>query len=101
MKQNPLVVSLSAAMILLAGNARAQSPAPSPTSTPPCPGFGWAEGLVKYTAYPAPPFPTDDTANVDAQDCAFHQWSWEAFVWATAIGADGRGRFTTLNNGEE
>jgi hypothetical protein len=79
----------------------AQAPAPTPTPTPPCPGFGWAEGLVKYTAYPAPPFPTNDTANVNAQDCAFHQWSWEAFVWATAIGPDGRARFTTLHNVDE
>jgi len=66
-----------------------------------CPRLGWAEGLVSYTAYPAPPFPTDDTANLNAIDCVFHQWSWEAFVWATAIGPDGRARFTTLNNGEE
>jgi hypothetical protein len=78
--------------------AVAQSPTPSASPTPMCPALGWAEGLVKYTAYPAPPFPTEDTKNVNAQDCAFHQWSWEAFVWATAIGPDGRARFTTLNN---
>jgi hypothetical protein len=66
-----------------------------------CPRLGWAEGLVSYTAYPAPPFPTDDTANLNAIDCVFHQWAWEAFVWATAIGPDGRARFTTLSNGEE
>jgi len=56
---------------------------------------------VKYTAYPAPPFPTDDTKSVSALDCVFPQWSWEAFLWATAIGADGKARFTTLPNVDE
>lgn len=51
--------------------------------------------------YPAPPFPTSDTANNPQTDCAFHQWSWEAFVWATAIGPDGKARFTTLANTDE
>jgi hypothetical protein len=101
MKQPPLVLLSAAALFLVAPPLHGQSPAPSPTATPQCPRFGWAEGLVKYTAYPAPPFPTDDTANVNAGDCAFHQWSWEAFVWATAIGADGRPRFTTLHNVDE
>ena len=96
-----LLVLFASVFFLVTVNARSQSPSPSPTATPLCPGFGWAEGLVKYTAYPAPPFPTDDTQNVNAQDCAFHQWSWEAFVWATAIGSDGRARFTTLHNVDE
>src|ERR1041385_4559104 len=109
MKTNSLVLLVSTILLSLTPIVAAQSPsasesaATSPTATAPpmCPRLGWAEGLVAYTAYPAPPFPTDDTANVNAQDCAFHQWSWEAFVWATAIGTDGRARFTTLNNGEE
>jgi hypothetical protein len=100
---NPKSLGLLAviAIFALTLNVSGQSPTPTPSPTPPCPAFGWAEGLVKYTAYPAPPFPTDDTANVNAQDCAFHQWSWEAFVWATAIGADGRARFATLHNVDE
>lgn len=49
-----------------------------------CPLPGWAEGLVSYTD-PSTKIPTDDTADVNASDCVFHQWSWEAFVWATAI----------------
>jgi hypothetical protein len=109
MKPKSLVLLAIVALFALTQNVFAQSPTPmaSPTPmpsaspTPPCPAFGWAEGLVKYTAYPAPPFPTDDTQNVNAQDCAFHQWSWEAFVWATAIGPDGRARFTTLHNVDE
>ena len=49
-----------------------------------CPPFGWAEGLVHYTGFEAK-FPTEDTKNNPATDCAFHEWSWEAFVWATAL----------------
>lgn len=92
---------LSVALFLSAHTALAQSPAPSPSATPMCPKRGWSEGLVKYTAYPAPPFPSDDTKSITAEDCDFHQWSWEAFVWATAIGPDGRARFTTLHNVDE
>ena len=109
MKKAPLaphVVGLFVALFFVGDSLRAQSPYPSPSPTPTpntaCPlGFGWAEGLVRYTADPAPLFPTEDTANLSAPDCAFHQWSWEAFVWATAIGPDGRARFTTLHNGNE
>src|ERR1041385_9074102 len=109
MKTNSLVLLVSTILLSLTPIVAAQSPsasesaATSPTATAPpmCPRLGWAEGLVAYTAYPAPPFPTDDTANVNAQDCAFHQWSWEAFVWATAIGSDGSARFPAFNNGEE
>jgi hypothetical protein len=46
-------------------------------------------------------FPTTDTRPVPTPDCNFHEWSWEAFVWATALIADpGSGttvpRFMTL-----
>jgi len=109
MKIKPSILLVFAILLSFAPMVAAQSPSASESATasptaspqPICPRLGWAEGLVAYTAYPAPPFPTDDTANVNAQDCAFHQWSWEAFVWATAIGPDLRPRFTTLNNGEE
>lgn len=50
---------------------------------PGCPAFGWSEGLGQYLS-PTAVFPTDDTKNLNAPDCVFHQWSWEAFVWATA-----------------
>lgn len=101
MKTNLLSVLVSAIPFLLAPLAGAQSPTPTATANPMCPKLGWAEGLVKYTAYPAPPFPTDDTRSVSALDCSFQQWSWEAFVWATAIGPDGRARFATLRNIDE
>jgi hypothetical protein len=99
MKPTPLVLLATAAFFVFATEICAQSPTPSPT--PLCPQFGWAEGLGKYTVYPAPPFPTEDTVNPQAEDCVFHQWSWEAFVWATAIGSDNRARFTTLHNVDE
>src|SRR3954469_2686892 len=97
------VVLLALLALLFGRTVGAQSPTPTPTASPnpTCPKFGWAEGLANYVAYPAPPFPTEDTANLEAEDCLFQQWSWEAFVWATAIGSDGRARFTTLHNGEE
>jgi hypothetical protein len=101
MKNKPLVFSMSAALFLQAAVGSAQTPTPTASPNPTCPKFGWAEGLANYIAYPAPPFPTEDTANLSAEDCLFHQWSWEAFVWATAIGSDGHARFMTLHNGEE
>lgn len=116
MKTKPLVLLASAIFFSIAGVSLAQSSpsqgaTPCPTPTPPCPntspfppcplGVGWAEGLVQYTKYPAPPFPTSETKSLCAVDCNFQQWSWEAFVWATAIGADGRARFTTFGNVDE
>lgn len=65
---------------------------------PGCPSFGWSEGLVAYLS-PTAAFPTDDTKNLNTPDCIFHQWSWEAFVWATALinGPGGKmPRFMTL-----
>ena len=66
--------SLAVCSVSLSSRATAQS----------CPSLGWEEGLVNYLK-PDAPFPTNDTANVNAPDCAFHQWSWEAFIWATAL----------------
>src|SRR5688572_24485293 len=58
-----------------------------------CPqGFGWAEGLPRYFNADAQ-LPTAFSA--DADDCLFHQWSWEAFSWATAM-VDGKPRFMSL-----
>jgi hypothetical protein len=72
-----------------------------------CPNrMGWAEGLV-FNAGPKAAFPVNDTAIKTVKgvnhpdDCDFHEWSWEAFVWATGIGTDGRARFTTLHNADE
>ena len=100
MKTIPLflqTIGFFVALLCAGHNLSAQSPPPSPPLS--CPlGFGWAEGLVQYTAYPAPPFPTQDTANNPTTDCAFHQWSWEAFVWATAIDSTGQPRFLGLGN---
>jgi hypothetical protein len=101
MKEKPrhaLIVTLTAAAIGFAGafgnEAAAQTPAKN------CPERGWSEGLVRYLA-PTFPFPTSDTKNLPTPDCDFHQWSWEAFVWATALINDpGSGatvpRFMTL-----
>jgi hypothetical protein len=68
----------------------------SETSLSGCPmGFGWSEGLGKYLL-PDAQMSTDDTANIPTPDCAFHQWSWETFVWANALDTEGTPRFMTL-----
>jgi hypothetical protein len=72
------------------------SVAPTPTPSPQCPLAGWSEGLV-YHVGPTAQFPVSDTANNPQTDCAFHQWAWEAFVWATAINTNGgQPRFLSL-----
>ena len=57
---------------------------------PQCPTSGWAEGLSQNLG-PNATIPVDDTKAmvdeagnwVDQPNCAFHQWSWETFIWAT------------------
>lgn len=77
---------LAAAVVLAAISCL---PAAAQTPNPPlsCPPNGWEENLVNYTG-PNDPFPINDTASVNAPDCNFHEWSWEAFVWATAMVQD-------------
>jgi hypothetical protein len=58
-----------------------------------CPqGLGWAEGLPG-NANPESEMHTSFTT--DADDCLFQQWSWETFVWATAM-IDGQPRFMSM-----
>lgn len=59
-----------------------------------CPRLGWSEFLPSFLK-PKAVFPTEDTP-LNAVDCQFHQWSWEAFVWATALDARGTPRFLNL-----
>ncbi|HLP26121.1 MAG TPA: hypothetical protein VK477_10605, partial [Acidobacteriota bacterium] len=74
--------------------------AQAPTPTPPCPMPGWSEGLAQYLV-PNAPFPVNDTAQMPTPDCAFHEWSWEAFAWATALDASGVPRFMTLKTPDD
>jgi hypothetical protein len=75
-----LAVSIT---VVTAGAAAAAPPPPAKG----CPAFGWSEGLVQYLQ-PNHAFPTSDTKPIPTPDCNFHQWSWEAFVWATALMKD-------------
>jgi len=68
----------------------------TPTENSLCPLMGWSEGLPRYLA-PDAQFPTQEPT----EDCVFHQWSWEAFVWATALDSNGIPRFMTLNTPDE
>ncbi|MBV8466410.1 MAG: hypothetical protein JO218_10760 [Burkholderiales bacterium] len=60
-----------------------------------CPLNGWQENLVNYLK-PTAAFPTQDTRTQPTPDCLFHEWSWEAFVWATALNKQGVPRFMEL-----
>jgi hypothetical protein len=102
MKRKPrhaLIVTLAVTAIGLAGTFGKVAGAAPPKPAKGCPLTGWSEGLKSYLA-PTFPFPTTDTQNLKAPDCNFHQWSWEAFVWATALIKDSSGasvpRFMTL-----
>jgi hypothetical protein len=59
-----------------------------------CPSFGWKENLANFLK-PDAQFPTQNTP-VGSDDCNFHEWSWEAFVWATALDSSGVPRFMSL-----
>jgi len=85
-----LRAAIAVAAILAAGVPQAQTAPPDH-----CPMIGWPERLPALQK-PGAAFPTDDTAHLPTPDCAFHQWSWEAFTWATALGADGVPRFMGL-----
>jgi hypothetical protein len=109
MKTKPLLITIaaSAALLVVALSIRAQSPtdspspSPSPTRPPACPVNGWAENLVNFVE-PSMGFPVSDTLNNPATDCAFHQWAWEAFIWATAMSTpNGPPRFLSLTTTEE
>lgn len=60
-----------------------------------CPPPGWQENLGNFQK-PGAAFPTQDTAPIPTPDCNFHEWSFEAYVWATALDANGVPRFLTL-----
>lgn len=58
-----------------------------------CPNrMGWQEGLVIYLP-PTAAFPVEKPT----VDCDFHEWSWEAFTWATSM-INGQPRFMSLYN---
>ena len=61
-------------------------------STAICPPDGWTEGLGVYMKA-ATKMPSAFQKNAD--DCDFNEWSWEAFIWATAK-IDGIPRFMGL-----
>ncbi len=87
-----LSTALSCAIAPMAIAAEHTTPATAPgTSDPLCPAFGWSEGLQAFLA-PDATVPTTEPNS----DCAFHEWSWEAFTWATAMDANGVPRFLTL-----
>jgi hypothetical protein len=79
-----LIITLAIAAVGLAGAFSSVAGATPPPPAKNCPNVGWSEGLNNFLA-PNAAFPTSDTKNIPTPDCNFHQWSWEAFVWATAL----------------
>lgn len=71
-----------------------------PANASECPAFGWSEGLIKYLK-PDAKMPVDDTQTIPTPDCNFHEWSWEAFAWATALDGNGNPRFLSMNTPED
>lgn len=94
-----LAVSTAALHGLHAADAPAAYPA-APNDFVNCPMIGWPELLPTFLK-PDAAFPTNDTAGTNVPDCAFHQWSWEAFVWATALDTSGVPRFMSLPTPED
>ena len=96
MKQRQRHTLIAALVIAAVGLAISFSEVAGAAPPPPaknCPTFGWSEGLNNFLAADAA-FPTTDTQlppptkkdpHPSTPDCNFHQWSWEAFVWASAL----------------
>jgi hypothetical protein len=98
-QRHALIVTLAIAAIGVAGSFGNVAGAAPPPPAKGCPLQGWSEGLNGFLK-PDAPFPTKDTQlpkptpkdpNPQTPDCNFHQWSWEAFVWATALIKDPAG----------
>jgi hypothetical protein len=97
-----------AALAIAALGAAAPVLAQQPQPTPPpaargCPSMGWSEGLWSNFQQPNSAFPTKDTHDQPngVPDCIFHQWSVEAFVWATTLNKLNVPRFMTLPTEED
>jgi hypothetical protein len=64
-----------------------------------CPPLGWSENLINFLK-PTAKIPTNNTP-LGAVDCDFNEWSWESFVWATALVEGNVPRFMTLHTPSE
>ena len=84
-QRHALIVTLTIAAVSFSCVLAAHAAPPPPAKG--CPPLGWAEGLGRFLQ-PNASFPTTDTAKLPTPDCNFHEWSWEAFVWATALVKD-------------
>jgi hypothetical protein len=94
-KKRQLLAVIALAAVALGLSCSKQPAAQSTAQSGSCPSFGWEEGLNQFLK-PDAPFPIQDTAGSNPPDCNFHQWSEEAFVWATALDDQGTPRFMTL-----
>jgi hypothetical protein len=100
------LAALAIAALSVATAAPVLAQQPEPTPPPPargCPRAGWSEGLWSNFQQPNSAFPTKDTHEQlnGVPDCIFHQWSVEAFVWATTLNKQNVPRFMTLPTEED
>jgi len=100
------LAALATAALSVATAATVLAQQPQPTPPPPargCPQMGWSEGLWSNFQQPNSAFPTKDTHDQPngVPDCIFHQWSVEAFVWATTLNKQNVPRFMTLPTEED
>lgn len=94
LKSAALILSISAIFSFYsyaADKTYSSKPAENKVADPACPALGWSENLVNFLK-PDGQIPTDAPKN----DCAFHEWSWETFVWAIALDANNTPRFMSL-----
>ncbi len=103
MKPWPALLSMTSLLASLALSpvaiVRADDKTPKPAASAKdssCPPFGWSEGLKAYLA-PSATLPTTEPTS----DCAFHEWSWEVFTWATAMDTNGIPRFLSLSTPDD
>jgi hypothetical protein len=97
-------LAIATLSVATAAPVLAQQPQPTPPQPARgCPQMGWSEGLWSNFQQPNSAFPTKDTHDQPngVPDCIFHQWSVEAFVWATTLNKQNVPSFMTLPTEED
>ena len=84
-------ILFSTVAIAFISHAEDKKPVASTNTDSLCPPFGWSENLKNFLL-PNAQIPTQ----APAVDCDFHEWSWETFIWATALDTNGVPRFLSL-----
>jgi hypothetical protein len=74
---------------------------PDPTGDTACASPEWAK-MLPGLLFPDAELRFDQTGGTNSiPDCTFHQWSWEAFIWGTALNTNGVPRFMEMTTPAE